>query len=65
MLCGGASFLDWIMNVSVGENPPLVWKIETLEHLVIQKVATTVKEQYDYAALRKEEKRLPSLMSPA
>ena len=51
-LCGGSSFLDWILEACAGETTPFVWKFRTLEALVEKKVEQEVLQQYDYAALR-------------
>lgn len=53
-LCGGGSFLDWILEVSGGEKTPFAWRFVTLESLTQKKVEQAVLQQYDYAALRME-----------
>ena len=51
-LCAGSSFLDWILQVSAGEDAPFVWKYVTLEELVERKLEKVLEQKYDYAALR-------------
>lgn len=51
-LCGGSSFLDWILQVSAGETAPFEMTYVTVESLVEKKVQKALETQYDHAALR-------------
>ena len=50
-LCGGGSYLDWILQVSVGENPPFAICEVTVSDLARKKVERTLEEGYNYATL--------------
>lgn len=58
-LCGGSSFLDWILQVSAGEDTPFVWKYVSLDELVERKVEQTLEQRVDYASLRREREEIP------
>ena len=58
-LCGGNSFLDWILQVSAGEETPFVWSYVTLDELVEKKTEQTLEQKYDYAGLRAENAEVP------
>lgn len=51
-LCGGAGFLDWILQASAGENPPYEINIVSIDSLVGKKVEQTLLQTYDYEELR-------------
>lgn len=53
-LCSGSCYLDWILEVSAGEQTPFTWNFVTPEMLVEKKIRQTVKRQYDFSALRME-----------
>ena len=50
-LCGGGSYLDWILQASVGENPPFAICEVTVSDLARKKVERTLEEGYNYATL--------------
>ncbi len=58
-LCGGSSYLDWILQASVGENPPFDICKSTLASLVENKVERAIEEGYDYGSLLEKEIEIP------
>ena len=50
-LCGGGSYLDWILQASVGENPSFAICEVTVSDLARKKVERTLEEGYNYATL--------------
>lgn len=58
-LCNGSSFLEWILQVSAGEETPFAWKIVSIESLVAKKVAQILESRYDYGALRQKKAEIP------
>ena len=61
-LCGGSSFLDWILEALAGENPPLEVNIVTVESLVKAKIEQAVESRYDYEMLRGKKEEVPELL---
>ena len=58
-LCGGTSFLDWILEVSAGEKTPFRTSFVTVESLVSAKIERAIEKKYDYEMLRSKEEDLP------
>ena len=61
-LCGAGSFLDWIIQVSAGEETPFVWNIVNIEDLIQQKVVQELEKRYDYEALRNQTEQIPEML---
>lgn len=61
-LCGGSCFLDWILEVSAGEQTPFEINGVTIESLVEKKISQTLKEKYNYAALRSGCEKVPQTL---
>ncbi len=61
-LCGGSSFLDWILEVSVGDQPTFEIHTVTLETLVEKRTLQTVKEAFDYGAFRERKAEIPETL---
>ena len=61
-LCSGNGFLDWILQVSAGEDAPFVWNYVTVEELVERKMEQVLEQTYDYAALRQNATELPAAL---
>lgn len=55
-LCSGNSFLDWILQVSAGEDTPFRWRYTTVEDLITKKVAKALEKKYAYESLRQQKK---------
>lgn len=58
-MCGGGSFLEWILQACAGEKTPFLWKYISIEALVRKKVAQALETGYDYASLRLKRAEAP------
>ena len=61
-LCAGSCFLDWILEVSAGEETPFEVNCVTIESLVEEKISQTLMEKYNYALLRSGHKDTPQTL---
>lgn len=62
LLCGGSSYLEWIMTMTAGENTPFMTSCISLESLVEKKMEQNLQTVYDYVALREKESEIPELL---
>ena len=58
ILCGGNSFLDWIIRITAGEQTPFQWKCISLESLTAKKVAQHMAQKFDYEGLREKKENI-------
>ncbi len=58
-LCAGGSYLDWILQATVGEKAPYKLSYVGAGDLVEKRMEQMIKKQYDYAALRSKSSELP------
>ena len=61
-LCSGSCFLDWILEVSAGEQTPFEINCVTIESLVEEKISQTLMEKYNYALLRSGHEDTPQTL---
>ena len=61
-LCGAASYLDWILEASAGENTPFKINVIDIESLVESKIEQAVEKHYDYEALKSKKSELPEYL---
>ncbi len=59
-LCNGSGFLEWILQVSAGEETPFSWNFVSIESLVTKKVAQVLENCYDYGTLRQKKTEIPA-----
>ena len=59
ILCGGNCFLDWILDVAAGENPPFMFQYVTIESLILKKMEQSLATGHDYAAFRERKVSIP------
>ena len=59
ILCGGNSFLDWILDMTAGEHTPFAFQYVTMESLILKKMEQSLKAGYDYAAFRNQSVSIP------
>jgi ATP-dependent helicase/nuclease subunit A len=58
-LCTGTSFLDWILQVSAGEQLPYEVSTVSVESLVEKKIEQILQHSYNYGALREKQAEIP------
>ena len=58
-LCTGTSFLDWILQVSAGEQLPYEVSTVSVESLVEKKIEQILQYSYNYGALREKQAEIP------